>query len=169
MDINKLFENNNLVFNSPLEFSLRCLCIINHEKNQGIDLNKLVYYDYLILNTGDISDLASMHPAIPFRGAQVLVKREVIKQALSLLISKQLIDLKFDNDGIRYYKNDLTSPFVNYLESEYIMDLHKRISWVSEHFFSYKDDELSGFINSNMDKWGGEFIKESIFRNTSNV
>lgn len=164
--MNNLFEQNISVFNSPLEFSLRCLCIINKEENQGIDLDRLVYYDYLILNTGDIADLPSLHPALPFRGAQVLVKREIIKHALVLLISKQLIDLKLDKKGIRYFKNKLTSPFISFLESNYLKELDRRITWVSENFNNYSDDKLNDFINKNMDKWGGEFVKESIFRNT---
>lgn len=164
-----VFEQNSVIFNSPLEFSLRCLCIIEKNENQGIDLDRLVYYDYLILNTGDITELSSIHPALPFRGAQVLVKREIIKQALVLLISKQLVDLKFDNNGMRYYKNNLTTPFLSFFGSDYLIELDKRVSWVSQNFSSHSDTKLNEYINNNLDKWGGEFVKESIFRNTINL
>lgn len=166
MGMKNVFEQSSVVFNSPLEFSLRCLFIIEKDENQGIDLDRLVYYDYLILNTGDITDIASIHPPLPFRGAQVLVKREIIKHALVMLISKQLIDLKFDANGIRYYKNNLTSPFVSFLESDYVKELDRRVTWVSQKFSSYSDTKLNDYIKINLDKWGGEFVKESLFRNT---
>lgn len=166
MDIETLFGQNTLIFNSPLEFSLRCACIIEKDQNQGIDLDRLVYYDYLILNTGDIADIPSIHPALPFRGAQVLVKREIIKHALVILISKQLVDVKFDPKGITYYKNELTSAFVKFLESSYVIELTRRINWVSERFANYSDVKLSEYIDSNLEKWGGEFVKEAAFRNT---
>jgi hypothetical protein len=166
MDLNRIFEENNTIFNSPIEFALRCLCIINNENNQGIDLERIVYYDYLILNTGDFTDIESIHPPLPFRGAQVLIKREIIKIALRLLLSKQLIDIKFSNSGIRYYKNNLTHPFIGFLESEYLLELNERISWVSNHFHTFNDANLTEYISLNLEKWGGEFIKESIFRNS---
>ncbi|QEE49112.1 hypothetical protein FUA48_05810 [Flavobacterium alkalisoli] len=167
MDIKNIFRETNTVFNSPLEFALRCLCILDNSKTQGIDLERLVYYDYLILNTGDFTDLPSIHTPLPFRGAQVFVKREFIKEGLKILISKQLIELKFEEQGIRYYKTHLTNPFLQFINCDYYFKLKERIELVSNYFKNYTDEQLTNYINENLEKWGGEFVKESLFRNTS--
>ena len=53
-DLSNIFEARNVnVFNSPLEIGFRILYILNGIYPIQIDINRLVIYDYFLLNSGD--------------------------------------------------------------------------------------------------------------------
>jgi len=160
---------NTKIFNTPIEISLRLLLIISTNGESGISLDRLLIYDYLILNSGDIEDApASLHPALPSRSSQLLVKRELVQKALQILSSKELLKIKFSKKGILYCPTKLSLPFIKYFESEYFLELNIRVKWVVEKFNTKTNKQLDNYINSNLSKWGSEFISESYFREELN-
>ena len=46
--------NKEYVFNNPIETGLRSLIILNAAYPKPLDLQQLIYYDYLTVHTGDI-------------------------------------------------------------------------------------------------------------------
>lgn len=46
-----IFKEEANIFNTPLEIGLRILFVLNAIKPRGIDLNRLVIYDYFLLNS----------------------------------------------------------------------------------------------------------------------
>jgi len=161
--MNELFDVK--VFNSPLEIALRLLLIILKAGGKGISLDKLIIYDYLILNSGDVKDApSSLHPALPNRSSQLLVKREIVKKSLQILSSKELLIVRFASNGILYCPSELSSHFVQYFESAYFLELNKRTEWIIENFKDKTTKYLDKYINSNLNNWGSEFINESYFR-----
>jgi hypothetical protein len=161
-----IFEERNIkVFNSSLEIGLRTLFLLAELSPNGCDLQRLVYYDYLLIHSGDVPNgPQSIHPQIPHRSTEILVKRELVKNGLTLMNSKQLIEAKFDIKGIVYYATSLTTPFLQYHNSEYANALRTTAKWVISAFDSYSDKKLEKYISNNLDVWGGEFAKESLFR-----
>ncbi|MFZ1321131.1 MAG: ABC-three component system middle component 2 [Ignavibacteria bacterium] len=165
-----LFEiRNTNVFNSPLEIGLRVLYVLNELFPMGCDLQRLVYYDYLLIHSGDVPEgPKSIHPSIPHRSTEILVKRELLKKGLTLMNSKQLVETVFDSTGISFKASKLTRPFIEYNKSEYAKRLKEISVWLVKKFNNYSDDNLSLFIKNNLDIWGGEFSKESLFRGSEN-
>lgn len=158
-------QTNIKVFNSPLEIALRLLLIISKTGKGGISLDRLVIYDYLTLNSGDVNGApTSLHPALPNRSSQLLVKREIVKKSLQILSSKELLIVKFASNGIIYCPSKLSTPFVEYFESAYFSELSKRTDWIIENFKNKTTKNLDRYINSNLNNWGSEFINESYFR-----
>jgi|SRR5690554_6798676 len=159
----------NRIFNSPLEIALRVLLILSFGKKNSFSLERLIIYDYLILNSGDIENAPeSLHPSLPNRSSQLLVKRELLQKALLILASKELIVIKYAKPGIQYAPSKLTEPFVSYFESQYYENLKERIIWVAEAFKSRNDKSLEKFISLNLEKWGSEFLNESYMREELN-
>ena len=155
------------LFNTPLEFGLRSLFIINSIAPKSIDLQRLIYYDYLILHTSDIDqDQPSLHPSYPYRTAEILVKREQLRNGLLIMKSKQLIEIMFNGDGITYTANSLTGKFLQYFDSDYTELLKSSVAWVVKKFDSCSDYELNEYMNKNMELWGSEFSKEAYIRET---
>jgi hypothetical protein len=166
--MNPFEERNTSVFNSPLEIGLRVLFILNELYPKGCDLQRLVYYDYILLHSRDVPDgPESIHPSIPHRSSEILIKRELIKKGLTLMNSKQLVKPIFEVSGIYYSATELTKPFLDYNNSEYADALKSVSKWLISKFDSYSDDILSLFIKNNLDVWGGEFSKESLLRGTN--
>lgn len=167
--MNPFEERNTTVFNSPLEVGLRVLYILNELYPKGCDLQRLVYYDYILVHSSDVPNgPKSIHPCIPHRTSEILIKRELVKKGLTLMNSKQLIKSIFDKTGILYSSTELTNPFLEYNNSEYANKLKSVSNWLVNKFEAYSDEKLSLFIKNNMDVWGGEFSKESLLRGKIN-
>lgn len=167
--MNPFEERNTTVFNSPLEVGLRVLYILNELYPKGCDLQRLVYYDYILVHSSDVPNgPQSIHPSIPHRSSEILIKRVLVKKGLTLMNSKQLIKSIFDKTGILYSATELTNPFLDYNNSEYANNLKSVSKWLVNKFETYSDEKLSLFIKNNMDVWGGEFSKESLLRGRNN-
>lgn len=160
-----IFNQEINVFNSPLEIGLRALFILDAIKPMSIDISRLVIYDYFLLNSKDFPNgPESLHPPIPHRSAQILVKPPIMQQAMALMSSRELISVDFTSQGIMYRANDLTSKFVELQENEYSTKLKDLSAWIGVQFNEYTDDRLNKFVKNNISNWGSEFIYESLMR-----
>jgi hypothetical protein len=150
-------------FNSPLECGLRGLVILVAASPASYDLQRLVFYDYLLVHSGDVPDgPASIHPATPLRSGEALVRRQWIEKGLILMISRELVKRSFAPEGLLYQASPLASPFLSYMEEPYTRELRERAAWVVKRFGEYTDQALLEFFRANLDRWGGEFIREEL-------
>lgn len=165
-NLSNIFETRNAnVFNSPLEIGFRTLYILNGISPVEVDLNRLVIYDYFLLNSSDFPNgPKSLHPPIPHRSAQIIIKPLILKDAMALMRSKELIDIVFSTDGIKYKSNDLTKKFIELQENEYSKKLIEISKWIKGQFGEYSDEKLNTIVENNIPNWGGEFIYESLIR-----
>jgi hypothetical protein len=149
-----------ITFNSPLECGLRALILLEASGRQnGCDLQRLVFYDYLLVHSGDVPDgPPSIHPPTPLRSGEALVRRQWIERGLLLMLSRELIGRNFSDTGISYTSTDITLPFLAYLEEPYTAQLRERAKWVVSQFGEQSDADLVSFFKLNLDRWGGEFI-----------
>lgn len=146
------------LFNSPLECGLRMLFVLDAARGAPADLQRLVSYDYLLLHSGDVSGgPESLHPSVPFRGTEFLVKRDLISAGLNRMFSKELLEKTFDQEGILYRATELTTAFVGLLKTDYAASLRARSEWVVTRFAAMNDQELSAFMSENIGRWGAEF------------
>lgn len=156
------------LYNRPIEFGLRTLFILDLIYPEKLDLQRLIYYDYLIIHSEDVpGGPPSIHPPYPHRSAEILIKREPLRKGLELMRSRNIVDISFEKEGIYYSANALTKPFLKLLKSEYSKSLSLVSSWVIKSFGSMNSKELESYINENLDKWGGEFTNEAFLRTNS--
>lgn len=152
-------------FNTPLECGLRALFMLDAQRERSADLQRLVSYDYLLVHSGDVpGGPSSLHPAVPFRGSELLVKRDLVGAGLNQMHSRELLQKSFDVSGILYRATQLTSAFVALLSSSYALDLRERAKWVAINFGSFSDSELDAFMSENIGRWGGEFDRLTALR-----
>ncbi len=151
-------------FNSAIECGLRSLVILEHAFPRDYDLQRLVFYDYLLVHSGDAGGPNSIHPATPHRSGEVLVKRKILEQGLLLMMSRKLVVREYDKTGIVYSASDNATPFLDSLASRYVGMLKERAIWLIEVFDEYTDKQLEKFFQENLDRWGGEFEKEALLK-----
>lgn len=145
-------------FNTPLESGLRCLFLLQALVPTTCDVQRLVYLDYLLVHSADVTDgPASLHARMPFRGGQWLVRRQLISEGLALMCSRELLDQQFTPLGIHYATTELTRPFLQYLESEYARDMLAIAAWIAQTFRRFSDADLQEFMTANLGRWGAEF------------
>lgn len=145
-------------FNSPLECGLRMLFVLDAALGKESDLQRLISYDYLLVHSGDVAHgPESLHPSVPFRGTEWLVKRDLLSAGLNQMFSRELIRKNFKKSGILYCATNLTTAFTGLLKSEYSNALRVRSKWLIKHFGAMEDAELSSFMTANVGRWGAEF------------
>jgi hypothetical protein len=164
--INNVFEHRNInLFNTPLEVGLRMLYVLNTFKSIEIDMNTLVIFDYLLLNSNDFPQgPKSIHPSIPHRSTQMIIKPPILREGLNLMISKDLIDISFTDEGIKYKANELTGKIIELLDNTYSKQLLEISFWIKKQFGNYDFKKLDLFVKNNIPNWGSEFIYESLIR-----
>lgn len=150
-------------FNSPLECGLRTLVLLAAAQPSECDLQRLIFYDYLLVHSGDVPDgPESIHPPTPLRSGEALVRRHWIERGLLLMISRELVVRTFSEKGIMYKASPLTESFLGYMQQPYTKKLRERAQWVIARFGNYPDNQLLDFFKDNLDRWGGEFIREEL-------
>jgi hypothetical protein len=153
----------NAPFNSPLECGLRTLVLLAAATPNACDLQRLVFYDYLLVHSGDVpGGPDSIHPPTPLRSGEALVRRHWVERGILLMISRELVRRTFSEDGILYEASSLTRSFLDYMEQPYTKKLRERAEWVIAAFGSYSDHQLLAFFKNNLDRWSGEFIREDL-------
>lgn len=79
------------VFNSPFELGIRMVYLLQALLPYGADLQKLVLLDYAVVYSADLNGPSSLHTPIPFRGSELMSRRELIEQGLYLMSTRGLV------------------------------------------------------------------------------
>ena len=98
-----------------------------------------------------------MHPELPLRSTELLVRRELVERGLHLMMTRQLVDRVGDKSGIVYRAGEMAEVFLSTLTSEYMNMLKPRAQWVAEIFGEMEDDEFRALMRENFDRWVEQF------------
>lgn len=144
-------------FNSPLETGIRTLAILVASYPTAHDLGRLVQYDYLIVHSADAGGPPSLHPPLPLRSGELLVRRGLIEAGLRLMMSRCLARIVPDAQGLLYAAEDAAGAFFDSLQAPYILELCNRAEWVASTFDDLSDHELDAIIKRLFEAWTTEF------------
>ena len=144
-------------FNSTLETGLRSLAILADACPDPFDLQRLLYFDYLVVHSSDADGPVSLHPSTPLRNGELLVRRGLIEQGLLLFIGRGLIERTASSSGILYVATETAGPFLECLTSPYSRTLRERASWAMETFGALDNDQLKSYFDAHFERWTREF------------
>lgn len=80
------------------------------------------------------------------------------------MFSKELLSKRFDERGITFGANELTSAFVDHLSTPYTNRLIECAAWIAEAIAPLADRALDDLMRRNVGRWGAEFDGESLVR-----
>ncbi len=150
-------------FNGPVEIGLRALCVLTTAFPAAYALQRLVVFDYFLVHSDDIEGgPEGLHPRTPHRGGEILVRRGVIQDGLTLYESRGLIERVYKDGGIYFAATDKSADFLDTLSTEYLADLRDRADWVVDSFGALDDAELDAIVRDHIGTWGAEFAMESV-------
>ncbi|MGU3420839.1 ABC-three component system middle component 2 [Methylobacterium sp. D54C] len=149
------------LFNSPLETGVRSVVILNSAFPRAFDLKELTWLDHLVVHTGDISGPRSLHPTVPHRDGELLVRRALVEQGLMLMRSLHLIEAKYGEAGIVYAALDQAAPFVKLIRTEYGKTLKSRATWLVAYLEERGGEHLHEVITEKIGRWSVEFQGEA--------
>jgi hypothetical protein len=146
-----------LPFNTPLETGVRSVGLLSALYPKAFDLQRLVAFDYLVVHTADVGGPVSLHPELPMRNAELLVRRELVERGLLLMLSRKLVERVVDASGIAYRAGEIADVFLSSLTTEYMAQLQLRAQWVAETFGEMPEHEFRKLMQDNFDKWVEQF------------
>ena len=150
-------------FNGPVEIGLRALCVLTTAFPTPYALQRLVVFDYFLVHSDDIDGgPEGLHPRTPYRGGEILVRRGVIQDGLTLYESRGLIERLYKDGGIFFAATDKSADFLDTLSTEYLAGLRDRADWVVDSFGALNDAELNALVRERIGTWGAEFSMESV-------
>lgn len=150
-------------FNGPVEIGLRALCVLTTAFPAAYALQRLVVFDYFLVHSDDIEGgPEGLHPRTPHRGGEILVRRGVIQDGLTLYESRGLIERVYKDGGIFFAATDKSADFLDTLSTEYLANLRDRADWVVDSFGALDDAELDSTVRDHIGTWGAEFAMESV-------
>ena len=129
-------------FNSPLESGLKTLLVLD-AIGVPASLDRLVSYDYLLVHSGDLEGPESVHPPIPMRAGELVVRRDLVRQGLEFYMAKGLAMAWYEPSGLSYSKTKATTRFLEYLKSDYFWALRVRATWIADTIHPLSDAQLT--------------------------
>ena len=144
-------------FNSALETGVRTLAVLVASYPNAHDLHRLVQYDYLTVHSADADGPPSLHPALPLRSNELLVRRQIVERGLLLMMSAKLVRRNTDSRGFLFVAEDAAGAFLANLTSEYVVGVKERARWVVDTFDTLTADNLDRVINRLFEAWTIEF------------
>jgi len=145
-------------FNSPLESGLRALTILVEAFPLTLDLEYLVFFDYLTVHSGDVEDgPESIHAPLPMRSGELTVRRELIERGLLLMMSRNLVDRLASSEGFKYTATENASAFLEMLCAQYTLKLCERAKWVILVFGNFTPEQIRAHERRLFRSWTNQF------------
>lgn len=150
-------------FNNYVETGLRMLTFLTASHPLAFDIDHLVYFDYMIVHSGDIDPTTpSLHPAVPNRSGEILVRRNLLIIGLEVFMRKGLIERYYNQNGIQYGATEYATPFLDALAEDYTNLLLSRAKWAVSNFGTYTLAEIQALFNRRLSNIRSEFNLEII-------
>ena len=144
-------------FNSPLEIGVRSLTILTMVFPKSLDIQYLVFLDYLTIHSGDVDGPASLHTSLPLRSGELAIRRQLIERGLLLMASRDLVKQLALSDGFHYQASEEANAFLSKLSSPYMTKLQSRASWVEQTFGQSSIEELHVMERKFLREWSTQF------------
>jgi len=145
------------LFNSALETGVRSVVLLNAAYPRMFDLKELTWLDHLVVHTGDIAGPESLHPNVPHRDGELLVRRSLVEQGLVLMRRLHMVEANYGASGIAYVALEQASPFVTLIRTAYGRALKERAAWLIGYLRERGDEHLHDVISQKIGRWAVEF------------
>jgi hypothetical protein len=147
-------------FNSKLETGIRALVVLEAFYPRRCDLIEMTWFDHLVVHTGDLDGKdvpESLHPDLPNRAGELLVRRQLVEQSLRIMQQMHLIDVFESEAGIEFCAGEEAPSYLDLLQAPYSQALKQRAEWMADRFTSLTNVEMRSLIEGRIGRWTAEF------------
>jgi hypothetical protein len=148
------------LYNSELETGTRAMVILDAAYPRALDLATLTWFDHLVVHTKDIGGPPSLHPALPGRTGELLVRRRLVEDSLALMRRLHLVETVADENGLAYRASDDVPALVGLLRTRYATALKNRARWLIAELGDLDQAELTARLADRIGRWAVEFQGE---------
>ncbi len=150
-------------FNSTLETGIRALVVLEAFYPRRCDLMEMTWLDHLVVHTGDIDgdDVpASLHPDLPNRAGELLVRRQLVERSLRMMQQVHLVEVFETEAGIEFCASQEAPSYLELLQAPYSAALKARAKWMARRFAEMTASEIRSIIETRIGRWTAEFRME---------
>lgn len=148
-------------FNGTLETGIRLVFILHAFYPTAVDINKLTYLDYLVVRTSLLDGgPPDLHPPTPIIPPVTQVRRKFVQAAVSLMMTRNLVEQVVEPGGIYYLAGDNSEFFVNAVQTSYLLQLSQCARWLADYFRDYSDEGFEALMGGLLKNWVAEFQDE---------
>lgn len=147
-------------FNSTLETGIRALVVLEAFYPRSFDLLEMTWLDHLVVHTGDLDGQdvpESLHPDLPNRAAELLVRRQLVERSLRMMQQVHLVEVFETEAGIEFCASEDAPSYLDLLQAPYSVALKQRAKWMADHFASLGGAEMRALIEGRIGRWTAEF------------
>lgn len=145
------------LLNSPLEIGIRVVALLTALYPERADLARIILLDHVVLHSSDFAGASSLHPEIPGRIGELGVKRELIREGITIMGVRGLIDRDLTTAGIYYRASEDARPFLDSMDATYLAHLRARCVWAAGTFGALDDDDIRARLAVVFGSWAEEF------------
>lgn len=156
-----------VLFNSPLETGLRALIVLDAFHPRACTASELTWFDHLVVHTADLDGPVSLHPDLPTRGGELLVRRRLVEDGIRLMLCADLVSVIESKDGVRFVAGDEAPSFVDLLVAPYCEQLKKCALWLADQLSSRHEEEIRKLVHDRLGRWTLEFQGEGTLHEPS--
>ena len=153
-------------FNSTLETGIRALVVLEAFYPRRCDLLEMTWLDHLVVHTEDLDDQdtpSSLHPDLPNRAAELVVRRPLVEKSLRLMQQLHLVDVFETEDGITFGASDDAPIYLDLLQAPYSVALKERAKWMADRFANKPAAEMREQMENRIGRWTADFRVEEPF------
>lgn len=150
------------LFNSPLETGVRSVILLDVAQPRTFDLTHLTWLDHLVVHTADIGGPTSLHPDIPQREGELIVRRRNVEDGLRLMRRLHLVITNYAADGISFSVTEEGAQFVQLVRSDYGRELKGRAEWLMDYISHINTAEFIEMISEKIGRWSIEFQDQGV-------
>ncbi|PQZ27057.1 hypothetical protein CQZ93_14795 [Ochrobactrum vermis] len=147
-------------FNSTLETGIRALVVLDALYPRRCDLMEMTWLDHLVVHTGDLGGDGvpeSLHPDLPNRVGELLVRRQLIERSLRLMQQVHLIEVFETEAGVEFAAGEDAPSYLDLLRTPYSVALKERASWMARQLCDITTGQLRQSIADRIGRWTAEF------------
>lgn len=147
-------------FNSTLETGIRALVVLEAFHPRRCDLLEMTWLDHLVVHTADLKEQdapSSLHPDLPNRAAELVVRRPLVEKSLRLMQQLHLIDVFESADGITFSASNDAPIYLDLLQAPYSLALKERAKWIAERFANKSALEMRQQMENRIGRWTADF------------
>ncbi|MFI5011388.1 MAG: ABC-three component system middle component 2 [Hyphomicrobiales bacterium] len=148
------------LFNGALETGVRAIVMLDAAFPRSFDLAWLTWCDHLVVHTGDVGGPPSIHPDIPQRTGELLVRRRLVEEGINLMRRLHMIDATVSAEGVVFQAGEEASAFVDSLRTGYAIELKMRAAWLANYLAGMSDEAMAALIADRIGRWAVEFQGE---------
>lgn len=150
-------------FNSTLETGIRALVVLEAFYPRRCDLMEMTWLDHLVVHTGDLDgdDVPeSLHPDLPNRTGELLVRRQLVERSLRMLQQVHLVEVFETEAGIEFCASQEAPSYLDLLQAPYSVELKARAKWMARRFTGMSTAEIRSIVDARIGRWTAEFRTE---------